>query len=491
MLMKHPTKKFKFILYFCLATFLLNSCTQEKEYLENSNQEFKISHKKFKDLILDNNFNNAYKRLATEKQSKLAARSALEDQFNFTIVESEEVKVIDIDGKTFYNMLIERDTTNASYFENLVFKVEEINNVPEVSAFVLKYETPNGYMQYDPEGEKEFVQLYGRVSGICHNVCSVTCYDIQGNAEYSVPHTPTILCTNSSLIGRYCEWECPPGGTMGGVNNTSGSNTGSGAPNGGGGGSPSNQIVTVPVMGGSVNNNETPYAKITSITNTTEYKNKFNGINTNSNFSATQESGFGEVRSNVTGAVSYVDGIPIPSTIGTDSMNMPLDSYAFTHVHVDDINDYITGIVTLPVKIHSPLDITKIIRQSNIDLAVSSGATPQDIYGIVVSRQGINGVIITDPNIDYTLYRSKYAKSDSIFRAESEKIILNTSNSKKRKERLQILLLKSFLELGINNNVALLEADVKKITLNGVQSTIIKWSKVTLNQDGARIVTPC
>ena len=143
-------------------------------------------------------------------------------------------------------------------------------------------------------------------------------------------------------------------------------------------------------------------------------------------------------------------------------MNMPLDSYAFTHVHVDDINDYITGIVTLPVKIHSPLDITKIIRQSNIDLAVSSGATPQDIYGIVVSRQGINGVIITDPNIDYTLYRSKYAKSDSIFRAESEKIILNTSNSKKRKERLQILLLKSFLELGINNNVALLEADVKK-----------------------------
>ncbi|HLA54529.1 MAG TPA: hypothetical protein VK623_00380 [Flavobacterium sp.] len=40
-----------------------------------------------------------------EKESGLASRTELEDQFDFTISE-KAVNVVEVDGKTFYNILM-------------------------------------------------------------------------------------------------------------------------------------------------------------------------------------------------------------------------------------------------------------------------------------------------------------------------------------------------------------------------------------------------
>ena len=47
--MKHFIKKFTLLSYFCLATFLYYSCTQEKEYINEKNRiNFDLKEKSLK-----------------------------------------------------------------------------------------------------------------------------------------------------------------------------------------------------------------------------------------------------------------------------------------------------------------------------------------------------------------------------------------------------------------------------------------------------------
>ena len=55
-----------------------------------------------------------------------ATRTALEDQYGFTIVEDKDAKVItDIDGSISYSMLIERAEKENLKFENLIINVKD------------------------------------------------------------------------------------------------------------------------------------------------------------------------------------------------------------------------------------------------------------------------------------------------------------------------------------------------------------------------------
>ena len=85
-------------------------------------------------------FSNAYQRVINKKvilSNDFAARTALEDQYGFTIIEGKDVKVItDVDGSVYYNMLIERAAKENLKFENLIIKVKD----GDVGAVILKYE---------------------------------------------------------------------------------------------------------------------------------------------------------------------------------------------------------------------------------------------------------------------------------------------------------------------------------------------------------------
>ena len=135
-------KKIKLFLYICLGLIILNACTFEEEIIkQNGYQErMKLESKKFSELLKLPAFSNAYKRVINKKvtlSNDFAARTALEDQYGFTIVEGKDVKIItDIDGSIYYSMLIERAIKENLKFENLVIKVVD----EDVFAYILKRE---------------------------------------------------------------------------------------------------------------------------------------------------------------------------------------------------------------------------------------------------------------------------------------------------------------------------------------------------------------
>lgn len=229
--MKKKTKILNKLLILSIF-LLLFSCTEEKNYLENNNRELKFTQKPFKEMILLKDFNNAFQKVKSEKQKSFVARSAIEDQYDFTIVEEKGVNILEGIDKTYYNILIKRDTTSSLFFENLLIVNEKINNVDHVSAFIIKYETPNGETKYLPENDKDVSTLFSRFSGDCMIVCTSICYvgDEGGHACYGGD------CVAS---GMECSVYCPPSfNATGGTPMYSGSGENSG--NGGGGGSPNN-----------------------------------------------------------------------------------------------------------------------------------------------------------------------------------------------------------------------------------------------------------
>ena len=95
--MTQTTTKLKLFLYICLGMIVLNACTFEEEVIkQNGYQEkIKLESKKFSDLMQLPVFSNAYKRVIHKKvtlSNDFAARTALEDQYGFTIVEGKDVK---------------------------------------------------------------------------------------------------------------------------------------------------------------------------------------------------------------------------------------------------------------------------------------------------------------------------------------------------------------------------------------------------------------
>lgn len=195
-IMKKVIKNTKLLLYICLAMFLLNSCTEEKEYLENNNRDLKFSRKPFKELLSFKDFNSAYQKVKSEKQRSIASRSAIEDEYNFTIVEGKDVKIVEVDNKTFYNILIERDAKSAAYFENLLLMVEKNNNIDDISAYIVKYEVPDTTILINPSTiDKDITTLFGRYTQTCYTACTPICTTPWGDGTGGEGHIMVSGCT--------------------------------------------------------------------------------------------------------------------------------------------------------------------------------------------------------------------------------------------------------------------------------------------------------
>jgi hypothetical protein len=116
------------------------SCTQEKEYInENNHPKIDFQQTSFKEALSMPVFNNAYSKIAKKKvafKGTEEARTALEDQFGFTIVTDAPIRIIiDQNGTIFYTILIERDIKEELKFENLMIQVKN----DETSAAIFKY----------------------------------------------------------------------------------------------------------------------------------------------------------------------------------------------------------------------------------------------------------------------------------------------------------------------------------------------------------------
>ena len=331
--MKHTIKKFKFILYFCLATFLLNSCTQEKEYLEHDNREIKVIKKPLKELLMLNDFNKAYQKVKTEKQRNSAARSAIEDEFNFTIAEDKEVNVVEADGATFYNILVTRDSINSTYFENLLIKLETVNNEEESSAYIVKYFSPNEINILNVENNTEINQLYGRSTIVKRTVCVTLCNALTD--DHPINHLPySNACYDhlSTQCWDYYDMNSEDDGGGGNIGSSPSGNGVGGNPNAGGGSNSGTPLVTTPVYGGSITNELEDITfdceKIKKISNQTNIKSAIyqTNLNTNDNI----EHGF-SFKKNSTNYITN-ELIAYENTIQIPTGN---DYFAAVHSHRD------------------------------------------------------------------------------------------------------------------------------------------------------------
>ena len=122
------------------SLIILSGCTQEKEFVnEHNHPKIDFKEKSFKEALSLPLFNDALKKVAKQKgalRSEDAARTALEDQYGFTIVTDAPIRIItDENGTVFYTILIEREVKEELVFENLMIKVED----EETAAAIFKY----------------------------------------------------------------------------------------------------------------------------------------------------------------------------------------------------------------------------------------------------------------------------------------------------------------------------------------------------------------
>ena len=174
------------------------------------------------------------------------SRSPLEIYYNFTISEKHPIKIYEMDEKTYYNIFIERQAVDSTYFENLLLINEKVDHVDVATAYILKYQNPKQDAVAAIAAHDAFditsTPLFGKTVVYCFTVCYPICTDYSGNDQ-----GPHINNTSHCVASFYlCEEVCRDYyGGMGGGSGSSGSGPGSGP--GGGGGSNSGTPVPTPL----------------------------------------------------------------------------------------------------------------------------------------------------------------------------------------------------------------------------------------------------
>lgn len=145
-----------------------------------------------------------------QKQKITGERSSLENYYNFDFVEGSDAKIVEIDNRKYYNILIRRSAENPDYIENLLIFIEDINNVEEVSAFIIKYNlSDESSLNSFSEIDTDITPLFARTIMHCYNVCTTLCYNIIDDIpKYAEPHTPGSGCTIPSFLATTCSPEC-------------------------------------------------------------------------------------------------------------------------------------------------------------------------------------------------------------------------------------------------------------------------------------------
>lgn len=163
---------------------ILFGCSQEKYFIDQHNHgKIDFKEKSFKEALAMPVFNDAYKQVAKSKsafRSTDDARTALEDQFGFTIVADSPVRIITQEnGTILYTLLIERDVKEELIFENLMIKVYD----NEISAAIFEYTlTEKGEMtstgEYPIKGIESTLFTDLNIAGkIFFNGAGETCFD--------------------------------------------------------------------------------------------------------------------------------------------------------------------------------------------------------------------------------------------------------------------------------------------------------------------------
>lgn len=206
-------KKLNYLIKSILILVLIAFTGCEKELYEdnlrNERPKINLKQQSLDELLKIPLFNDAFQKLAKTKSkiaNKQSARTALEDQYDFTIVEDEPIKIItDQNGILYYTILIKREgEVDPLKFENLVMKIDD----EETTAAIFKYTTSEP-AKYLPELETYRMNITDTQStdlvidgktfmansnNPCFTSMTIMCFQHNSGCTPTEPHVATAFC---------------------------------------------------------------------------------------------------------------------------------------------------------------------------------------------------------------------------------------------------------------------------------------------------------
>ena len=334
------------------------------------------------------------------------------------------------------------------------------------------------------QSEVEYTNLIGRFRGP-ELICIET-----GEYLYTLEHT---IETGYNYVlhwyttGSYCFWSNSDGGGGSdgmGSGSSTGGNTGGGiltgpvdSPHGGGGG------------GGTQTFPDTPCGRLQKGTSSNTYRQKFKGLNNDSNFNLPYETGFAQKMTN--GILSY-SHLQAPNG---KSLRVPQGSLNYTHVHNNHLVYDSNGDVAYDggIKILSPADVSGLITTCQ-SASVSANINPTEAFGIMISNEAIFSITLLEPLTLAELgqVNPKWKTFEGEYKEKAGNIIKNPNlDATGRKNALQKMLLTLLKNVGLENKVGLFEGEVES---EPGELPKINWTKKSLNPanpNASPIETPC
>lgn len=166
-----------------------------------SDSKIRLEYKPFFELIKESRFKNAYSKVSSKLESAMQNKTVMEEQYNFAISDSP-VTIVNKDGITSYNILIERDSISENSFENLVVQVDSLN---QTWAYIFEYNSPATVpgalynMKIFPI-EYNATEVNSKITSNCLTVCTIICYSCVGSGQYSDPPHPLASAIPQAVI---------------------------------------------------------------------------------------------------------------------------------------------------------------------------------------------------------------------------------------------------------------------------------------------------
>ena len=494
------------------SLIILSGCTQEKEFVnEHNHRNIDFKEKSFKEALNLPLFNDALKKVAKQKgafRSEDAARTALEEQYGFSIVADAPIRIItDENGTVFYTILIEREVKEELVFENLMMKVE--NN--ETTAAIFKYlmegkgtisETGEYFFPNVESSEFTDLNVEGRVfynsdtGEACITTSQVMCnatwasepYNHIANLgcyQYAASHGFSNLYESSSTV-------CFGSGGGGGGGTPDGSSNNTGGLGGSGG---NNQPIDLSPIGCRSSNciemNDLPCDELKNKINDSLFKAKLDILNTPARFALNHETGFAKVIS-----IGGLDEFhPLWSLPNTHQLTIPdyLSEIYYMHVHNDDYYDPVLNDDIYTVKFPSYTDIKHVA----IDLqqnAFDNNVPYTETGGMTITSQGIYAIYLLEPappsGLGATSLNWAIATDWVSFKKDYDRAALKLITDchfdpiiyKITPQKLEKVMMKLLKKHNLYDKIGVYKAS------NSIPS---KWGRITLNSTNKVVIVPC
>ena len=453
-------------------------------------------------------------------RSEDTARTALEDQYGFTIVTDAPIRIItDENGTVFYTILIEREVKEELKFENLMIKVED----EETTAAIFKYNMTGkgtiseaGEYFFPTVENSEFTDLnvegkvfYNSDTGeACVTTTQVMCnatwagepYNHIANLgcyQYAAGHSYSNLYESSSTV---CFGSGGGGGTGGGTGSGGGGTGGSSNNTGGLGGSGGNNqpidVTPIPCRTGNCIEADhlikTPCQSLNDLFLPT--KGNITSTMAQVNTDAIDYIGEKGAYFTNTGGVYGQHIITTSSSGGTANnffIDIPLGPtiYAAVHSHPIDSN-------AVPMFSFADLEtLFKLYRATNVD-------NRPDVTFMLLLPDGNTYAIKIDDFLQFSSYLNSYNSIKAVQKATDKNAEKNSIFDFRTKQGavyndsdMEEKYVRGFLDEMKNNGVSLYRKTTTIITsASSTTTTVYGWEKLQppVNPSGSLIQeTPC